>query len=370
MKPVSFVGKLHARQLPTHADQNSFSLSGKSTPQSQGELRGVGDRYRLARFRTLTHQAVSVLPPVWREWAAEHFLRRTDAPGPAAEHVVQYLLSAAKSKQKNHPHAEATVAKGADNFYDRQYRQYFNPTMGAFAMTATQALLGSGGPPRGLLWWRRRKTYAAMLDESTGAPPILVIGRETVAVPLLLPLPRDQRERTAILRWLGGRGGMPSCYRELVAGEEVHCAERHVNARERGAAGALLEVVDCAVRGKKLALLALHPHDPDAMGLHITLFAVEVLEQELVEKEYGLAPEALNLWRKAAMDKGRMLAFCVGATEEVFTQCSQNLFIKRPIANSAQKTHAAWQNAWNPALALERLLAMQFETLQVTVSAN
>jgi len=64
----------------------------------------------------------------------------------------------------------------------------------------------------------------------------------------------------------------------------------------------------------------LHPHDPDAMGLHITLFAVEVLAPEQVEKDYGLAPDALIPWRKAALRKGRMLAFCVGATEEVFTQ--------------------------------------------------
>src|SRR5208283_2929916 len=191
-----------------------------------------------------------------------------------------------------------------------------------------------------------------------------------VAVPLLLPPPVNQQDRTAIGRWLGGQDSMPLRYRELVAGEEVHCAEPHALARERGADGALLEVVDCAIRSKKLALLALHPHDPDAMGLHITLFAVEVLEPEFVEKEYGLAPDALIPWRKAAMREGRMLAFCVGATEEVFTQCSQNLFIKRPVPGSARKARAAQPNAWNSALSLERLLAMQFETLQVTVSAG
>ena len=31
---------------------------------------------------------------------------------------------------------------------------------------------------------------------------------------------------------------------------------------------------------------------------------------------------------------------------------------------------AQWPNAWNPALPLERLLAQQFETFQVTVSAS
>ena len=91
-------------------------------------------------------------------------LRRTGAPGPAAEHVVQYLLSAARSKRKNRALEEATVAKGADTFYERQYRQYLNPVMGAFAMTATQALLASGRPPRGLLWRHCRKTFAAMLE--------------------------------------------------------------------------------------------------------------------------------------------------------------------------------------------------------------
>jgi len=55
------------------------------------------------------------------------------------------------------------------------------------------------------------------------------------------------------------------------------------------------------------------------MGLHITLFAVEVIEPERVEKEYGLAPSALIPWREAAVRKGRMLLFFVGATEEVFT---------------------------------------------------
>ena len=371
MKLVHVVGNVRWRLLSLmRSTQILVPLSNARVPPRDGELRDVEDRYRITRFRTLTRRAVHVLPPVWREWAAECFLRRANAPGPAAEHIVQYLLSAAKSQQKIRIRDEATVAKGADNFYERQYRQYFNPTMGAFAMTATQALLASGGPPRGYLWWRRRKTYAAMVEEIAGAPPIMVIDRETVAVPLLLPPPANQHDRTAIRRWLGGHGSMPLRYREFVAGEEVHCAEPHALARERGADGALLEVVDCAIRSKKLALLALHPHDPDAMGLHITLFAVEVLAPEQVEKEYGLAPDALIPWQQAALREGRMLAFCVGATEEVFTQCSQNLFIKRPVPGSARQARAAQPNAWNSALSLERLLAMQFETLQVTVSAG
>ncbi len=144
--------------------------------------------------------------------------------------------------------------------------------------------------------------------------------------------------------------------------------------------GAGLEAVAACLRATRSLLpaktsncaeaAALHPHDPDAMGLHITLLAVEVLEPAVVEKEYGLARNALNPWRKAAWSEGRMLAFCVGTTEEVFTQCSQNLFIKQPVRGSARRAPATHPNAWNPALPLERLLASQFETFQVTVSAH
>lgn len=67
------------------------------------------------------------------------------------------------------------------------------------------------------------------------------------------------------------------------------------------------------IRSKKLALLALHPQDPDAMGLYITLFGVEVLEPERVETEYGLTSDTLSLWRRAALFQGRTLMFCVGA---------------------------------------------------------
>ena len=264
MKLVHVVGNVRWRLLLLmRSPQIAVPFSGACAPSRASELRDADDRYRLTRFRTLTRRAVRVLPPLLREWAAECFLRRANAPGPAAEHVVQYLLSAAKSQRKACIHEVASVAMGADNFYERQYRQYFNPAMGAFAMTATQALLASGAPARGHLWWHRRKTYAAMLDENAGAPPILV-----------------------------------------------------------------------------------------------------------VEKDYGVAPDALIHWREVALREGRMLAFCVGATEEVFTQCSQNLFIKRPVPGPVQQARATWPNAWNAVLPLERLLAMQFETLQVTVSAS
>lgn len=334
------------------------------------ELRSNGNRYHITFFRTLVRRAVRLFPPVWREYIAEHCLRRSGAPGPAAEHIVQYLLSAARAQRKVKSGDEATVEKGADLFYERQYRQYFNHAMGAFAMTATQALLASGGPPRGYLWWHLRKTYAAMLEETGDASPILVINRETVALPLLLPPPVNQQEHAIIARWLRGVGSMPLRYRELVKGEDVRCFDPHATARERAAEGALLEVIDCAIRSKKLALLALHPHDPDAMGLHITLFGVEVLRPERVATDYGLASDTFESWRQTASRSGRMLLFCVGVTEEVFTQCSQNLFIKRPMPGPARRARATQPNAWNPALPLERLLATQFETLQVTVSAH
>ncbi|MGH6842491.1 MAG: hypothetical protein ACREDV_10440, partial [Methylocella sp.] len=203
MKLVHVAGNARQRVLCwMRALQFNVSLADDSA-------RGAGDRYRLTPFRTLICRAARALPPVWRERAAERFLRRTGAPGPAAEHVVQYLLSAAKSKRKNRPLEEATVAKGADTFYERQYRQYLNPVIGAFAMTATQVLLATGGAPRGLLWRHCRKTYAAMLEGREGAPAIMVIDFQTVAVPLLLPKPANGHERAAVGRWLGGRGAMP-----------------------------------------------------------------------------------------------------------------------------------------------------------------
>src|SRR5208283_2996388 len=98
----------------------------------------------------------------------------------------------------------------ADLFYERQYRQHFNPTMGAFAMTAELAALGAGGPAEGRLWTRRRRTFGAMLDRAgAGGPPILVIDAETVAIPLLLPAPRDAEEGVAVARWLAGGEPVP-----------------------------------------------------------------------------------------------------------------------------------------------------------------
>ena len=264
---------------------------------------------------------------------------------------------------------EATVARGADSFYQRQYRQSFNATMGAFAVTAKMAFVCGGDAPRGWLWGRRRHVHAAMLEETAGAPPIIVIDRQTVALPLLLPEPGT--EAAAVEEWLAGRKPMPSGYHAIAAGEEVRCAERQARARRRGADGALIEMTAAVLQSGKLAILALHPYDPDAMALHITLFGTQALEPDRVEEVYGFRPEALDPWRAAASEMGRRPRFLVGGVEELFTQCSQNLFIKRPAAEpDAPRRAATWPDAWEPGLRLERLLGAQFEILQATVSAS
>jgi hypothetical protein len=329
------------------------------------------ERYRVSRLNTLGHLAVGRLPPVWREIAAERFLRRPGAPAPATEHVVQYLLSARRAKAKADDQKGAVVARGADHFYERQYRQSFNPTMGAFAMTASMAALGAGHGAHGRLWSRRRKTCAAMLDaDAAGGPPIVVIDAQTVAIPMLLPRPHDKSEGVAVARWLGGQGPMPARYHDLARGGEVPCWEAGSRAYTRSAQGALLELIDAVVQSHKLAVLALHPHDPDAMGLHITLFHVRCLTARFVEQDHGLCEAALEPWRSEAESRNALLLFCVGATEEVFTQCSQNLFVKRPLPEPEARLRAAQPKAWRPDLALERLLDAQFEMFQVTVSAS
>ena len=360
-----------ARKPPDILAFRVFSFRSARSHRS-ADRSGSGEQYGIKVSRTLFYRAVEALPPFLREWVAESFLRRAGAPGPAAEHAFQYLLSAAKAKRsaKRAGFEEATVAKGADNFYQRQYRQYFNTAMGAFAMTAKMALVGSGGAPRGWLWRRRRLVGAAMLEEIGGASPILVINRQTVAVPLLLPKPTNRNDFVAIARWLTGHGSMPSVYGRLVAGEEVPCAESGVRARLRAADGALLETVDAVTYSRKLAVLALHPYDPDAMGLHITLFGAQILTPRFLQEDYGLEPTALDPWRDVALEKDRLLLFCAGGTEEVFTQCSQNLFVKRPLDVAAQQCPVPGFRAWRPGLPLEHLLDAQFEIFQITASAS
>ena len=271
-------------------------------------------RYNFSRVKTFAHQAVKCLPPAWREAAAERFLRRDEAPAPAAEHALHYLLSLERAKTQSDPRKGAVVARGADLFYEGQYRQFFNPTMGAFAMTADMAALGSGHAAEGRLWSCRRKTCAAMLDgEGAGGPPIIVIDAETVATPLLLPAPRDPEEGIAVARWLAGGQTMPQPFRSLARGAVIPCFEPGARAFQRTAQGALLEVVDAVVQSRKLAILALNPCDPDAMGLHVTLFDARCLTAGLLERDHGLPKEALASSREAAAARGALLIFCVGA---------------------------------------------------------
>lgn len=338
-------------------------------PDQNAEI--AASRYQRSWLKTLAHQAVCYLPRAWREPVAERLLRREGAPAPAAEHVFQYLLGVARTKTETGADKGAVVAKGADLFYERQYRQWLNPTMGAFAITADLAALGAGRPAKGRLWRRRRETSMAMLDrEGAGGAPILVIDAETVAIPMLLPAPHDAKEGVAVARWLAGGKPMPRRYRELSRGAEAACAEQGARAFRRTARGALLEVADAVAHSRKLAILALNPCDPDAMALHITLFDARFLTARLLEREHGLPPEALAAPRAAAAARGALLVFCVGVTEEVFTQCSQNLFIKRPLPVAEAGRRAARPPSWSPALPIERLIETQYELLQMTVSAS
>jgi hypothetical protein len=375
MRLMHSIGSLALRlSARTPSDVHAFRVFSRDRPppDSRHDRRAEAARYRLNVPRTLLCRAVEALPPFLRETVAENFLRRAGAPGPAAEHVFQYSLSAARARKraKSGRFEEATIAKGADNFYKRQYRQFFNHTMGAFAMTAKMALVGTGGAPHGWLWCRCRPVWAAMLEETAGARPIIVINRQTVAVPFLLPKPSNRSDFVALARWVTGNGSIPSFYRRLVAGEEIRCADRGVRARSRNADGALLEVIDGVTNSGKLAVLALHPYDPDAMGLHITLFGAQILTARFVEEDYGLGPTTLDRWRKVALEKDRLLFFCVGGTEEVFTQCSQNLFVKRPVGATALRDPSTWPSAWSPGLSLDDLLNAQFEIFQISVSAS
>ena len=325
-------------------------------------------RYTRTSIGDFARAALRAVPPHWREAAAERWLRRPGAPGPANEHVFQCLLSIAMRGDTAQEQAEFTVAKGADLFYERQYRQYLNPTMGAYAATATVAFLGSGGQCRGHLWGRYRPVCAATVEaEAQGAPLIAVLGRESVAVPLLLPAPTGLEAVKDIDRWLSGHGPMPWSYRERAAGEPVRCATPGARARRRSAAGALIEVADAVRRTGKLAILALHPHDPDAMGLHITLFGTQIVTPEVLEADYGLERGFLNQWREAARARNSVLRFYVGGTEELFAHCSLNLFVKRRVSRSGQ---APWPHSWSPSEPLDVLLARQCELFQVTVSAS
>jgi hypothetical protein len=322
--------------------------------------------YPLNAGRTLFSKLLCLLPPSRREPIAECLLRRKSSPGPASEHLIQHLLSDRQHKRKRRKIPEAVVSKAADLFYAHQYRQYLNPQMAAFAATAIQVLAAGGGQFRGLLWRRHRRTAAAMLEPRGDAKPILVLSKQTVAVALFLPMAKRTGERREVARWLAGKQAIPNYYARLLAGEVVHSTVKRCHTLERSRDGAMLELLDAALSSGRLALLALHPYDSDAMGLHITLFGVEALEAEQLRSDYGIDGAGLQAYREQASQTGHHLVFLVGGTEEVFTQCSQNLFVKAPAPDVNPKA----VERWYPNLPIERLLAKQFESLQITVSSS
>jgi hypothetical protein len=348
----------------------SSEVSADTKPQQDQTVVSHNLHQRLTPINTLKHQIVNRLPAIYRERLAELFLRRPGTPGPAIEHAMQYLLSIAKVNRKQHNHMEATTAAGADRFYEKQYRQFLNPTMGAFAMTATQAMLGAGGSGPIPGWRAYRRSYAAVVAQTGAIMPIWVLNNQTVAIPLLLPELKGMVDNTSVNRWLGGQKPMPNSYKQIVNGEEVRCHNHHVQAYERSVDGSVLEVIDAVRHTRKLAVLALHPHDPDAMGLHITLFGITFLNPIQLAIDYGLSAAEINAHIETAGSMQRRLVYCVGGTEEVFTQCSQNLFAKIPLSVESKPQRAKQPHAWSTSQPLQRLISRQFEMIQVTVSAS
>jgi hypothetical protein len=344
------------------------SASHSETRRRANKEEGAGkDPYRIGAARKFLYQLASAAPPLFRERVAEAFLRRPDSPGPAAEHAFQHALGE-RLARGGEPGKAGVVAKAADNFYGRQYRQLLNPTMGVFAATATLAVLGAGRRPRGRLWRRHRPIDMAMAETVEGAGPILVLDHQTVATPFYLPLTLNLIEWRMMACWLEGRGAPPPAFRGLMDGDEMRCAEPKARASRRPAAGAMLAVANAAICSRKLAVLALHPYDPDAMGLHITLFGVEAVSPDALMRDYALEADALNPWLRTAERRNEKLFFLVGGVEEAFTQCSQNLFVKRP--GEATQRRAGRSQEWSPLNPLESLLGKQFEIFQGTVSAS
>lgn len=341
--------------------------------------------YELRPRRIKGLKLLGLLPGHYRSKLAERFLRRPDQPGPAPEHVLQYLVSATLSERRtatedessstsesempSRPRSAKPVTVGqADFFYRSQYRQFCSPVMGAFAATAPQVLAAAGTRPRGWLWGRRRQSVSAVMpsDVLDEFRPVLVIDRGTVALAVFLPQPTDETETQAIDDWVKRRGPVPPRFQDLIAGLARPGDPGVADTRERSHFGSTCELVDAAISTGSLALLALHPYDPDAMGLHLTLFGVEATGPEQLIKDYGLAPEEIANHLATATQQNATLHYLVGETAEVFTQCSQNLFAKQPATNSDRQSPSPAK----PALSLESLLSLQFETLQATIAAD
>jgi len=183
-------------------------------------------------------------------------------------------------------------------------------------------------------------------------PPILVIDHQTVA--LVMTIPR---------RLIAVHTSQPS---SEIAGRPVTTASPGARARERSGDGSILEVIEAALTSSRLAILALHPTDPDAMGLHLTLFAVERRDAAGLVEDHGLDPARMASMVAAADADDDELVFLVGGTEEIFTQCSQNLFVKR----RPREGEVIATSVWSPDDPVRRLVNAQFELFQVTVSAS
>lgn len=337
--------------------------------------------YRLNSRRVQTLRLLTFMPPAIRARIAERHLRRPDQPGPAGEHVYQYLVSDTLASRRAARSAEEagadTGTKGpqkpvvvgqADFFYRTQYRVRCSPVMGAFAATATQVLAASGSVPSGRLWWRSRQCHAAMLPRhaETGIRPILVLNDGAIAVAVFLPRTENADRDFATNQWMFDSASMPEHLKAHMRGETLADQNGIGRTLLRDHIGSVVALIDAARSTGNLALLALHPRDPDAMGLHLTLFGVDVLTPERLAIDYGLVDADLNAHRSHAASENAILGYLVGGTAEVFTQCSQNLFVKELIEESQESV----EELRDAPVTLEDLLAAQFETLQVTVDAS
>ena len=319
---------------------------------------------------------VEALPPEAREQAAEELLRRPGDPGPAAEHAIQHLVGLWEEstlahasttdapRRRSRPRTDV-ISDGASDFYAKQYRQYLNTTMGAFATTATDAFIAAGTLP--LASGGGREIRSAMVTGRSGVPPLLVLDHQSVAVTIPIPRSLPATGEGALWRWLTQRGEMPDAIRDCLSGRVIDSRHPGTRVIERSNTASVLEVIEAALDTGRLAALALHPTDLDAMGLHLTLFGVVGRDPTALAGEHGLAPEVLAPMIKAADAEDCDLLFLVGGTEEIFTQCSQNLFIKRLPRDGDVAPEPA---GWNPSHPLAKLLDAQFELLQATVSAG
>jgi hypothetical protein len=316
-----------------------------------------------------------------RGWFAEKYLRRPGQPGPAVEHLQQYLVSGTLARRRSDDAAVAIQPEGktrgprkpvvvgqADFFYRSQYRARFSAVMGAFAATATQVLAASGSRARGHLWGRHRDCHAAMLPRcESGIRPILVLNDGAVAVAVYIPRSGETASDLATEKWMFEAAPLPERLARIVKGEEQTAEPGIFRTRICDHTGSVVALVDAARTTGNLALLALHPRDPDAMGLHITLFGVCTVRPDHLVREYGLTDADLDEHRAHAQTQSAILGYLVGGTAEVFTQCSQNLFVKELVSKPVE---AELDEEAAPLPSLEELLAAQFESLQITVTSS